>query len=382
MFKKLNEVFIIAIFAIAITLPLVFADKAGGGRSNTENRYYAKFPSIITADGKLARGISAGFDSWITDNAGFRSQAQFIRAAIDTQIFKVSPNQKVQLGKDGWYFYTGDKNLEIGKGEYFLAEKDLKSVLRKLQGAQKFLTERGIEFIFIVIPSKASVYPEYISGGQYSVQDTLIDDLADYLSENSTINIINLKDSLVEAKKSQLVYFKTDTHWNYDGQYIGYKNIIDELNRLGMIDSKPVSVASYQTDALYGLSSMAGKTISEDNEPVTGYQPASPKAMRLESGPHYQRMVGLSGYEVEKTWYQYYQNDAVEDKKALVFSDSFFVVGDMRPLLAEHFSEVDFLNFRNANREIILESQPDLVIFELSERFLYVLTDPNYLILN
>ncbi len=360
----------------------MFSNKSGGGRSATENRYYAKFPTIITDEGKLARGISAGFENWITDNAGFRSQAQYIRAVIDTQLFKVSPNKKVHIGKDGWYFYTGDRNLEIGTGEYYFSEKDTKSILRKLLGAQEFFTDRNIEFVVVVIPSKASVYPEYITGGQYIVQDTLIDVLTDQITANSTINIINLKSSLVEAKKSQPVYYKTDTHWNHAGQYLGYTTIINELKRLGIIKSNPVSVTSYQADALYGLSSMTGKTTEEDIEPVTGYRAELPNAVLTESGKHYERMMELSGYEVDKTWYQYYENDAADAKKALVFGDSFFVSGNIRPLLAEHFSEMDFLNFRNASSEIILESQPDLVIFELSERFLYVLTDPNYLILN
>ena len=50
MIVKINNIVIVIVLLSAITLPLVFSDKAGGRMSETENRYLATFPAILTKD--------------------------------------------------------------------------------------------------------------------------------------------------------------------------------------------------------------------------------------------------------------------------------------------------------------------------------------------
>ncbi len=40
----------------------------------------------------------------------------------------LSPSSLVHIGKGGWYFYTGDNNLEIGMGTYSLTPELLEQI--------------------------------------------------------------------------------------------------------------------------------------------------------------------------------------------------------------------------------------------------------------
>lgn len=379
MFKKVTDILIILIFTAAISMPLIYSDKAGGKRSDTENRMLAPFPAIFTNEGGITPNINHGLRDWISDNAGFRSEARNLKALIDVRVFKTSPNSMVHIGKNGWLFYKGNENVEIGKGEYYYNEEQLKNTLTNIERIYNYITSQGIEMVFVLVPSKASVYPEYISGGNYTVQDTLIDQCADYFSANSSIPFINLKDTLIEGKAERLVYYRTDTHWNDEGEYLGYTILINSLNKLGLIKTQPVAINLAPQKRLGGLSNMLGINADIFQEPYLASTIPSPNAIQVKSGAHYEKMVRLLNDQVEASWYRYFENESAEELRALVLSDSCFVFGNASALLAEHFSSLDLMNFRMATPEIIAESNPDLIIFEITERFMFILSDPNYL---
>ena len=183
---KINNTLIVMVFLSAITLPLVFSDKAGGKVSVTENRYLATFPAILTADMRLVPGFTQGLESWINDNAGGRILSQKIRANIDYHIFHASPSSLVHIGEDGWFFYTGDNDLEIAMGNYPVTQEMLENIKDSQVKIQKALNSRGIQYVIVFTPSKGSVYPEYL-GGKFAVRETVIDIVSDYLRKNTTI---------------------------------------------------------------------------------------------------------------------------------------------------------------------------------------------------
>jgi len=49
--------------------------------------------------------------------------------------------------------------------------------------------------------------------------------------ENPEIQLIDVRRELIEAKKNQQVYYKTDTHWNQRGAFVGYSKIINSRER-------------------------------------------------------------------------------------------------------------------------------------------------------
>ena len=377
MFKKINNILIIIIFLSGISAPLLFSDLKGGSYSASEKRILAEFPKLISENGSLTPGISLKIKSWIDDNAGFRIPSQNIRAYIDTRLFRVSSNKDVVVGKNGWYFYTRQNNLQIGKGQYHLTQPELDSITDYLIEIDAGFNKRNIDFVFVVIPSKASVYPEFISGGFYTVRNTLIDDVTNAIRENSDILVINVKDDLVEAKKTGQIFFKTDTHWNDAGAYVGYTTIIDELNQAKLISSQPVEIDTKYSSITRDLTSVIGLSGEKYEEGYFETVLKSPNAVRITSGERYEYVKTLFGEEFSASGYQYFQNPAGNGKKALVICDSFFMSFKIPELLAENFSSLEMLTVPSINPQVIAAFQPDIVILEITERFLNISNPDN-----
>ena len=128
-------------------------------------------------------------------------------------------------------------------GNYPITQEMLENIKDSQVKIQEALNSRGIQYVIVFIPSKGSVYPEYL-GGKFAVRETVIDIVTDYLRKNTTIPIINTKGDLLQAKTTRQVYFKTDTHWNGAGAYVGYSAVIDGLKQYGMIHSDPISIST------------------------------------------------------------------------------------------------------------------------------------------
>ena len=73
-----------------------------------------------------------------------------------------------------------------------------------------------------------------------------------------SIKIVRLKESLLEKKKEEQVFFKTDTHWNEIGAYTAYKTIIENMNKWGILKNLPVSVTFEDAQRKGEFSAMLG----------------------------------------------------------------------------------------------------------------------------
>jgi alginate O-acetyltransferase complex protein AlgJ len=374
--QKKNNIFVMTVFLAAIILPLVFSDKTGGKVSTTENRYLAAFPTILTTDMKLAPGIQNGLENWINDNAGFRTQIKKLQATIDYRVFHTSPSSLVHIGKDGWFFYTGDHNLDIETGTYPITLDLLNKIKVNQENIQQALKEKGIEYVIVLTPSKVSVYPEYIGGGNFAVRNTVIDIVSDYLRKNTTIPIINIKPDLLQAKNTEVVYFKTDSHWNEAGAYIGYCAVISALNELGLIHNSPVNVSTVPSVYRGEFSTLMGNDELLPPEPVETTRVISPNAVKIESGDNFDKMQQLMQEDNNKNGFYIYKNLKTENNKLLIYGDSFFASWNMGDLLAENFSNLDFIFSDAIKNNDIKQLNPDIVILERTERFIYTLADP------
>ncbi len=369
-----SKALIVLAFFTILTLPVIASDKAGGAISQNENRYLAKFPAIFKDNNKINPGLKNDFEAWLKDNLVGRKPAQKIKAFIDFRVFSVSPSPLVHLGKDGWLFYTGDRNVEIGLGQEKLTNDHLMAIRNNQEAIQKALKEQGIDYVLVLVPSKASVYPEFIGSNHY-VGETLIDQVAEYLQENTTITVINLKPDLVAAKKQGDLYFHTDTHWNHTGSYIGYKTIIHKLNNLGMIKTPPVDIITKPETFNGDLSFMIGSPglIPPDHYQASVIQ--NPRASSISDNTKNSQVNALlAEYGIKQECITYINTSA--EKKVLIIGDSYFFAWQIPQLFAENFAEMNFIRTEIVVGDIIQLVDPDVVIFERTERYLYSLTNP------
>lgn len=72
----------------------------------------------------------------------------------------------------------------------------------KLTNERNQLTNYGMDFYILSIPNKASVYPEFMPD-TIETKDTTskTDLLMKYLEENTDLNVVDAKPTLIKAKK-------------------------------------------------------------------------------------------------------------------------------------------------------------------------------------
>jgi hypothetical protein len=158
----------------------------------------------------------------------------------------VSPNKNVAYGKNGFYFEGwGARRVEKGVTENFdniadymgqipFSQEELRQWKRALEERLFWLREQGIDYVFVLAPTKAMIYPENLPDNLQAVKKglTRYDQLTDFLRNASKIPLIDLKPALLVAKKKRsypLLFYKTDFHWNFYGAFIAYQAIIDQL---------------------------------------------------------------------------------------------------------------------------------------------------------
>ena len=160
MTAKINNILIVMVFLSAITLPLVFSDKAGGKVSVTENRYLATFPAILTKDMNLAPGFTQGLESWIQDNAGGRDLALQMNETISYKIFHIVPEQDVVGGKDNWLYVIYHSSLPECLHTNLPTQTQLDWLKSNFSKISRDLKSENIEYLVMLLPYHCNVYPE------------------------------------------------------------------------------------------------------------------------------------------------------------------------------------------------------------------------------
>ncbi|MFW2489238.1 alginate O-acetyltransferase AlgX-related protein [Clostridium chromiireducens] len=372
---KINIIFILCFIAM-IVAPLLFSNRVSNKMSSAENRYLASFPKLLDEKtGNVNRNFPSGFNSWLKDNIGFRDFFVKMNADIDYRILKTSPSPLVKIGREGWFFYNNDNNIEIASGNYPLNKETLVAIKNEQESIQKALEKKGIEYVLVLTPSKVSIYPEKIEGGNFKVMETPIDIVEEYLKENTTIKVINTKDVLLNAKENgEQVFNKTDTHWNEEGAYIGYKKVINELNSWGVLKSSEVKVNKIQSTYKGEFSSMMGNVSLLPPEYINATEIVSPNAVTVEND----ELMNLIQTEQQYDNFGHggnriYKNLSQQGKNVLMYGDSFFGGWKLPDLFAENSSDFTYVWSDRIKGSIVDKIKPNVVIFERTERYITTL---------
>lgn len=363
-----TKIMVSAIFIIFLALPLLFIRWNGAEYSSEEKRMLAGTPAFFLEDHTWNPNVGSEIKGWFEDHIGFRSQFVRLYAETKFRFFRQSPSEKVHIGKDGWYYYTQDENLEIALGTYTLTPEMLEQILWRHLAVRDKLQARGIDYVIVLPTSKVSIYPEYLRCGNGEVRQTPVDIVADYLEEHSDLKVIRLKDALLEAKKEHQVYYKTDTHWTQVGAYAAYREMIYKLQEWGYCKNEPVDVTFESAEYRGEFSDMMGLDLPLDQiENIVISNKSALLNPETEQYARFREVVGITG---NTNPCYYYFNPTVNEPSVLMFGDSMFGGWQATDLLAENFSELSYYWGREIQENVLDVVAPDLVLYELTERYL------------
>lgn len=257
-----------------------------------------------------------------------------------------------------WLNYTGEASIDDAQNVIPFTSEQLEIIHAKLSNIQQTLNERGIKFYLVIPPNKLTIYPDDLDRIAPKHQPiSRLDQLIEFERIHTGLNVIDIRSELLEAKKSNQVFYSTDTHWNDYGSWIGYTKMMSVISKdfpaviANPIEKFNVGQKHYSGD----LASMSGNLLIEETTHTFSVQ--TPREVKHDN------TVSDSGVSVIMSYI-----DDPELPVSLVFRDSFYT--HLHGYMSQHFSKSVCLWSFIFDYEKVDEVQPDLVIVEIAERYI------------
>ena len=323
--------------------------------SNYENRESAVRPKLTIEN---YSDFPEEFEEYYDDHLPFRNQWITLNNSIDYYIFSQSSSDDVLIGKDGWLFYTSEKDgnpVKQSTGEWMFTEKQLKKIAKNLKKTKKTLENQGIRFVLFIAPNKETIYKDELpSFYQNENTKSCVDQLVEYLKENTDIEVVYPKEELLEARKEHEDiewYHKLDTHWNSAGAYIGAENLAKALNiEMPVFEELTLEKQTWDTG---DLAQMLNITIKNGDTNYT-LSNISDRETECEKWDFYTEFI-------------YHTADA-DPRKLFVCRDSFSDA--LAPILATQFENSMFVHRKGFSQEQIFAYDTDIFVYECVERYI------------
>lgn len=110
--SKFLNISIVAIFIVAIAVPLITVNKTSGKISVAENRALAGFPNFKTAEGSLNTHFIKDFENWFSDNMGLRDKLVMTNTKLQYNLFGTLTKKDTLIGKNDWLYYVNSDILK------------------------------------------------------------------------------------------------------------------------------------------------------------------------------------------------------------------------------------------------------------------------------
>jgi len=338
-----------------------------------EKRSLATFPEI-TLNVKGLLTLPAGLEAYYNDHFGFRRRLIRWEQRWKQDFFKELSRPEIMIGRDGWLFLSAQQMIEIYRGIKTFTPDELQSWQSLLEKRRDWLIQRGIKYLFVIAPDKHSIYPEYLPTWMPNRgAETKLDQFFSYMKTHSTVEVLDLRPALLEAKKTARTYLYADTHWNSYGGFIGYQCVMRSLTRRLPDLGGPLP---YEAFELTPWQELGG-----DLSIVLGQDMAEREGIQLTACPPLQFPAAKEDINIyAKQWPKYMEPVYTENPsgkfKLLMFHDSFS--NAWVPFLGYHFKRVVYIWQYNWNSSVIEKETPDVVVDEILERSFNV-ADPKKL---
>jgi hypothetical protein len=335
-----------------------------------ENRNLAEFPEWEESGGPPEE-YAARFEDYYKDHFGFRNWLIRHHNAFKFHLLGVSPNpSKVVLGKEGWLFEATKDLTDLMRNNRPFSASEVAEYQVNLESNWRWLQKRGIPYLVVYVPEAWSIHPEFLPEGFEPVhEESHTDQILSHLKQNSPVDFLDLRPLLMEASERIPVYRTQDPHWNEEGAYLAYLEVVRALQR-HFPDMKPLEgdrILRREFDAPGGYLNRALSLPEELMEHHYRVEVATPTVENR--GDPFETL--WKGRESPRfgTTVEYYRNigsSSAELPRLVFFHDSF---GNLfLPWLTENFAETYSVRYPPFSRQIVEWVEPDIVISLFAER--------------
>lgn len=347
--KTIRSIFIVVIM-LGLMAPSVLM-LAGVKNANRENRPLASMPKLFNEKG-LNTDFAPGFDEYVDDHFALREHLVNSFNTISASVLKDTNSTEAVIGNDSHILFAKTVNDYLGVDQ--LNEEQIGVIAAYLSDVAGELEARGIGFVFITAPNKASVYPEAMPGYLKPVDTPRNIDMLNAALKEKDVPFIDAKALLIGAKAIRPVYYKHDSHWNNYGAALVYNSIADAFG-LERFDAETFTVKCDRTGDLHNF-----------------IYPTSDYYEDRFIYPHFHEYRSSRPINFERDR-KVETTSGVNSLKMVVLHDSFG--RSLQPFLSQSVGSLYMNSVFPYNIDYVLEIEPDFVVIELVERNLSLLYD-------
>ncbi len=240
--KSRIEIIFLTVFSIICILPLLSISQEN--KSNIENRTLAVYKPLINKDCRINKNFGKDFNDWFSDRFYLRNNLIIfnnnLQYFLSNNIFITSK-----------YIYDKKTNWTVAKNNLYPMQYNknlLKQISDNFNLLNQYCDNKSIKLYILIVPTKSVIYPKETACGIYNKQITERikeeQNVINYLKKNTDCNIIYPYSELLEGKKVDYVFFKSEHHWTDWGAYIGYKKLAKEIKN-DFPDFNVISLTEY-----------------------------------------------------------------------------------------------------------------------------------------
>lgn len=346
---KQKNIILTILFLILLTLPaLDMLFHFSPVKELFEKRLPSEKPQFA-----LSAAYPKNFEKYFDDSYGFRKTLIASNSKIMDKIFDESPDARAVIGKDDWFYFDNYNSLLDAQGKVEMPDEMVRRAVAAFYRNWQVMRVNDIDYLLVIAADKATIYPEFLPDYIHPTNHHRVDKfLAALKRSHPYFPVLDLRPTLLAAKKNEVIYQKTDTHWNRRGAHYAYVEIAKKL-RL-----KPHLRAEYENKEdemirgdISDIMSVDAQNINYDLREkfhITAYQD------EIEDVENFHKPVVMS-------------NENKNLPRLFVYKDSFF--GELMGFTAEHFSQSIYVNEFpcDINYETIKNFHPNVVIQEFWE---------------
>lgn len=334
-------------------------------QSLTENRFIKGYEKL-----SLPQRASLYFKNFDRQFWGREYLVKFY-INIKKDFLCISPlPEKVIIGKEGWLYLSDYGAIDDYRNARPFEYQQLDSIQQNLRKLGMQLNLRGIILFVVVVPDKHTIYPEFLPDNIKKVRSkSRLQQLSNHLTHERSFRFINLSDTLLAAKRSGLLYFKQESHWNDWGTFVGYQKILKHIKS----DFPGIKVLS-----LDSCEKFMGKESDLDLAKLLG-QPIKYSENALKILPT--NVKNIQSVETDvvippaKQFNANYAfrriNPGSTGPSVIVYRDSFF--SSLTPFFEQSFSESTYIWTNDVDLDYIKTQKVELVLLEIAERHIDLL---------
>ena len=342
--------------------------------STQENRTLAKYQPFLQEDKRMNFEYGRDFENWFNDHFNHREWLINLNSKLNLFLNRKLQSQTAMQGKENWLFTTRWNSVAMFQNKNLFSDDELIKIKDKMQSLQKWAQKHGMKFYIMLVPDKESLYGEYYPDG-YKKEGEIsrLQQITSYLKDNTNLNIMSLYEPLVSAKDKYTLFYKTGTHWNLRGAFVGYQAVMDslrqdfpDLKKLTENDFNITPKVEADIDIASALGVNAYDTFPQEDLTYEKFELKNPQTEQ-----NYQMLNKKKRIEE----YAYHSKNKNLKRKAVFLADSQFL--RMNWYMAESFKEMKHIyvgygrmyDLPYISNELI-EFAPDIFVLETGERML------------